>query len=409
MRGLHESGSSFLISAGLFTGLSSLSGNLLTLYKTKQDGSYRDQQQLLHQLREIEAGGAQQRALQVEHRASQSRVHEAAISNSYEIERDWRQARIGIEVKAVQEKMDRELEESPFSCAHNDFYTLVRDATRGGEVPALLVAPFVRDNLSGQENADGPHSFRVAIRRKWLQSSWSSDLVSLDGAIRRPLTNTDVDIFHIQKALRELPVILVCGEVQSNSRVWPALCAWNIVDSPELRSVQVNFPPVSLPMESCQGSPDSNSTLAFEDELGGSIAITAGLIAEWFHLVKYGRTPRLHNLIPAALDSERRVIAVGLAASFEVALERNRVDAVSARVGQASVYMDVDLRDQAIYAASQALAATESGTVHVAVQTIRRLAEILNILGLPDEANRARMALESAARRSILRNFGWRN
>jgi hypothetical protein len=112
-------------------------------------------------------------------------------------------------------------------------------------------------------------------------------------------------------------------------------------------------------------------------------------------------------LIPAALESERRVIPAGLAASFEVALERNRVDAVSARVGQASVYLDVGLRDQAISAASQALAATESGTVHVATQSIRRLAEILDTLGLPDEAHRARLALESAARRAILRNFAW--
>jgi hypothetical protein len=334
-------------------------------------------------------------------------VHEAAISNSYEIERDWRQARIGIEVKAIQDKMDRELEESPFSYSSDDFYALVRDATRGGEVPALLVAPFVRDNLSGQENADGPHSFRVAIRRQWLQSPWSSDLVSLDGALKRPLISTDVDIFHIQRALRDLPVILVYGEVQSNSRVWPALCAWNIVDSPELRSVQVNFPPVSLPGASHQDPPDSNSILAFEDELGGSTAITAGLIAEWFHLVKYGRIPRLHTLIPAALNSERRVIAAGLAASFEVALERNRVDVVSARVGQASVYLDVGLRAQAISAASQALTATESSTVRVAPQSIRRLAEILGTLGLPDEANRARLALEAAARRAILRNFGW--
>ncbi|MGW7413826.1 hypothetical protein [Streptomyces sp. NPDC054863] len=386
-----------------------MSGNLLTLYKIKQDGSFRDQQELLHQLRELEAGNAQQRALQNESQASRNRAQEAAVSTTYESERDWRQARIGIEVKAIQEKMDREFAESPFAYTNSEFYDLVHDATRGGEIPALLVAPFVRDNLSGQENNDGPHSFRVAIRRKWLQSPWSSDLVSLDGALKRPLTGTDVDIFHIQKALRDLPVILVYGEVQSNSRVWPALCAWNIVDSPELRSVQVNFPPVSLPRDDPQGSVNSNSILAFEDELGGTTAITAGLIAEWFHLVKYGRMPRLHTLIPSALESERRVIAAGLAASFEVALERNRVDILSARVGQARVYLDVGLQNQAASSALQALAITESGTGHLATQSIRRLAETLDSLGLPDEADRARLALESAARRAIIRNFGWGN
>ncbi|MFG2154714.1 hypothetical protein [[Kitasatospora] papulosa] len=397
-----------MVSAGLFTGLSGLSGNLLTLYKIKQDGSFRDQQELLHEIRELEAGNAQQRDLRKESQAFRNRTHEATVGNFYEIERDWRQARIGIEVKAIQEKMDREISDSPFPYTNDDFYALVHDATRGGEIPALLVAPFVRDNLSGQENADGPHSFRVAIRRKWLQSSWSSDLVSLDGALKRPLTSTDVDIFHIQRALRDLPVILVYGEVQSNSRVWPALCAWNIVDSPEMRSVQVNFPPVILP-EVNQQSLDQNSFLAFEDELGGSTAIVAGLIAEWFHLVKHGRIPRLHNLIPETLESERRVIAAGLAASFEVALERGRVDFVSARVGQASVYLDVGLRDQAVSAAHQALDATESGGTHVATQSVRRLAEIMQALGLSDEAYRARLALESAARRAILRNFGWGN
>ncbi|MCG7524333.1 hypothetical protein MHW47_07760 [Streptomyces sp. OfavH-34-F] len=360
-------------------------------------------------MRELEAGNAQQRALQKEQQASRNRVHEAAIGDSYEIERDWRQARIGIEVKAIQDKMDRELEESPFSYTPSDFHALVHTATRGGDIPALLVAPFVRDNLSGQENTDGPHSFRVAIRRKWLQSPWSNDLVSLDGALKRPLIATDVDIFHIQKALHDLPVILIYGEVQSSSRVWPALCAWNIVDSPDLRSVQVNFPPVALPPASPQSSHNSDSILAFEDELGGSTAITAGLIAEWFHLVRHGRIPRLHTLIPAALEAERRVIAAGLAASFDVALERNRVDVVSARLGQARVYLDAGLREQAISAASQALIAAESSEDQVPTHSIRQLAQILDSLGLTEEARRARIALESVARRAILRNFGWGN
>ncbi|MCG7210755.1 hypothetical protein [Streptomyces arenae] len=398
-----------MISAGLFTGLSSLSGNLLTLYKLKQDGSFHDQQEILHELRELEAGNAHQRGLQQETQAARNRIHEAAIGNAYEVERDWRQAHIGIQVKAIQDRMDRQLEESPFSYTSDEFYSLVHEATRGGQVPALLVAPFFRDNLSGQENADGPHSFRVAVRRKWLQSSWSSDLVSLDGALSRPLTNTDVDIFQIQRALRDLPVVLVYGEVQSSTRVWPALCAWNIVDSPELRSVQVNFPPLSLPDASPQTPATSASLLSFEDELGGSTAITAGLIAEWFHLVKYGRMPRLHTLIPASLASERRVIAAGLAASFEVALERSRIDPVSARVGQASVYFDVGLRTHAIAAASQALTLAESEASGTSTDSVRRLTAIFDSLGLPGEAARARLALESVARRAILRNFGWGN
>jgi hypothetical protein len=381
-----------LISAGLFTGLSSLSDKLLTLYKLKQDGSFRDQQELLHELRELEARNAQQRGSQQEVQASEHRIYEAAISNSYEAERDWRQAHIGIQVKAIQDRMDRQLEESPFPYASDEFYSLVHEATRGGEVPALLVAPFVRDDLSGQENADGPHSFRVAIRRKWLQSPWSGDLVSLDGALSRPLTSTDVDIFQIQRALRDLPVVLVYGEVQSNTRVWPSLCAWNIVDSPEMRSVQVNFPPLSLPDTSQQTSSTSEGILAFEDELGGSTAITAGLIAEWFHLVKYGRIPQLHTLIPEGLASERRVIAAGLAASFEVALERNRIDPASARVGQASVYLDVELHGHATAAASQALALVESGEGQNSTDSVRRLAAIFESLGLPSQATRARLA-----------------
>lgn len=408
MQALVRIGGSSLVSAGLFTGLSGLSGNLLTLYKLKQDGSFRDQQELLHELRELEAGNAQQRGLQQEAQASRYRVSEAAITNAYEIERDWRQADIGIQVKAIQDRMDRQREESPFTYTSEDFFALVNEATRGGEVPALLVAPFYRDDLSGQENADGPHSFRVAVRRKWLQSSWSNDLVSLDGALSRPLTSTDVDILQIQRALRHLPVVLVYGEVQSSTRVWPSLCAWNIVNAPDLRSVQVNFPPLTIPTPSPQSSPSSASVLAFEDELGGSTAITAGLIAEWFHLVKYGRMPRLHRLIPASLASERRVIAAGLAASFEVALERNRVDPVSARVGQASVYLDVGLNDHANAAATQALSLTERGE-GVSTASVRRLAEIFETLGLHSEASRSRAALEATARRAILRNFGWGN
>ncbi|MFD9164036.1 hypothetical protein ACFVZ8_18935 [Streptomyces sp. NPDC059558] len=399
-----------LLAAGLATGLSGLSGNLLTLYKMKQDGNFRAQQELLSQLREEEAVNAHSRAIHLDARNAMVRRSEAVAEKTYEIERDWRQAQIAIQVRAVQERMDREVAESPFRYRQDELYELVHDATAGGASPALLVAPFVRDDLSGQQNDEGPHSFRYAIRQAWIQSQWAGDLVSLDGVINRPLRNTDLDILLIQRALRNLPVILVYGRVQSNRRVWPSLCAWNVVDSPEMRSIQFTFPPLSIPDPGSVGQP---AQLVFEDELGTTTAISAGLIAEWFHLVRYGRAPRLHTLLAPELIGERRVIAVGLAASYEVAIETGRMDGIAGRVGQAEMFQAAGLSDQAEAAAVQGLLFAEDVLRDPACRpspaSLRSLVSIFESLGRPADRDRARVALESAARRSILHNLGWRN
>ncbi|MFE6837849.1 hypothetical protein ACFVFI_23845 [Streptomyces sp. NPDC057705] len=402
-----------MLAAGLATGLSGLSGNLLTLYKMKQDGNFRAQQELLSQLREEEAVNAHARAVHRDSRSSWERRSEAATGNAYEIERDWRQARIAIQVRAVQERMDREVAESPFGYRQDELYDLVHDATAGGSSPALLVAPFVRDDQSGQQNDEGPHSFRYAIRQAWIQSQWSEDLVSLDGVISRPLRNTDLDILLIQRALRDLPVILVYGRVQSGRRVWPSLCAWNIVDSPEMRSVRFTFPPLAIPDADSAGPLRNPAQLAFEDELGTTTAISAALVAEWFHLVRYGRAPRLHTLLAPELIGERRAISAGLAASYEVAIESGRVDGIAGRVGQAEMFRAAGLDDQAEAAAVQGLVCAEETLRDPASRpspaSLRSLVAILESLGRPMEGDRARIALESAARRSILHNLGWRN
>ncbi len=399
-----------MISPGLFSGLFGLSGNLLALYKMKQDGSFRAQQELLHSLRDQESESSHDRTLERDGQAADNKLRELGASAEYEARRDWRLAQIGFDVKQLQGRLDRELEEAPFAFTSDEFYGLVHQATAGGRVPALLIAPFVRDNLSGQENDSGPHSFRVSIRRSWLRESWSNDLIPLDGILKRPLRNTDLDILIIQRALRDLPVVLVHGEVQSNQRAWYSLHAWNIIDSPELRSVQMNFPPLSLPQA---GSPEEQaaSLLAFEDELGGSTAIIAGLIAEWFHLVKYGRRPRLHTLLPDSMGPEQRAIAAGLAASYEVALERQRIDTLTARVGQAQVCWEAGLLNTASEFAEQALFEAESVTAvpnsSVSTEALRELVAVLESVASDESMRRAQSILEPLAREAVRRSFGW--
>ncbi|MGW2253478.1 hypothetical protein ACWCXH_25265 [Kitasatospora sp. NPDC001660] len=376
----------------------------------KQDGSFSAQQELLHTLRDQESESAHDRALERDERAAGDKLRELGVSAEYEAQRDWRLAQIGLDVKQIQGRIDRELGEAPFAFTADEFYGLVHAATEGGKVPALLIAPFVRDDLSGQENDSAPHSFRVSIRRSWLRESWSNDLVPLDGFLKRPLRNTDLDILIIQRALRDLPVVLVHGEVQSNQRAWYSLHAWNIVDSPELRSVQMNFPPLSLP----QADPPEGRAarlLAFEDELGGSTAIIAGLIAEWFHLVKYGRRPRLHTLIPDSMGPEQRAIAAGLAASYEVALERQRIDTLAARVGQAQIYREAGLLDRASEFAEQALFEAESAIrvreSSVSTEALRELIAVLDSVASNENMLRAQSILEPLARDAVRRSFGW--
>ncbi|MFD8865776.1 hypothetical protein ACFV1F_15605 [Streptomyces sp. NPDC059590] len=397
-----------MLAAGMFRGITDLSGRLLEIYKMKRDGSYFDQQEFAHLLRENEAAAAEIRNAEREEYAAVIRAEEASRNNQYEIDRDWRQAQISIQTKAAQDKLDRDMANAPFSYTPQELRELVRERTNNGSRPALLVAPFFHEELNREGNDDGPHAFRVAIRRAWVNSQWATDVCSMDGTMNRPLRQTDLDVTLLQRALSDLPVILVYGDVQAGRRVWPTLTAWNIVDSVNFESVQVNFPPLSLPPTSSDEEIRRANRLAFEDELGYSTALTVGLLGEWFHLAKYGRPPYIHRTLPENMGLERRAMALGLVAAYEVAIQRGRVDGALGRIQQAALYRDAQFVDEARSFALNALSMCEDfNAPFVEASIIRLLVNVLTEVGDSPQVARASRLLEVITRRSTMRSLGW--
>lgn len=392
----------------MFRGISDLSGRMLELYKLRRDGSYFDQQQFLHMLREEEAENAEERLVLREDRAFSARAEEAERSNEYEIARDWRQAQISVYVKAEQDRLDRNVENSPFAYSPEELHAVVAERSGNGARPVLLVAPYFDDELNSDGNDGGPHAFRVAIRRSWINSPWAGDVASLDGAVKRPLRNADVDIMLLQRALWDLPVVLVYGDVQRGRRVWPTLVAWNIVDSPDFRSIHVNFPQLSLPVESADEELRRSSRLAFEDELGESTAVTVAVLAEWFHLARYGRRPRLHETLPQDRGLERRAAALGLTAAYEVAVDCGRVSPDEARAEQAVLLLAAGRPGEARRAAMSVIGSAAAAHAELLPpDVLRRLRDVVAEVGTPDEAALAGRLVEEAARRSTMRSLGW--
>jgi hypothetical protein len=395
--------------AGAFTGLLDLSGRLLDLYRLRRDGSYFDQQRFLASLRQQEAAIAESRWVQREEYSARIRADEAARDYRREVERDWRQARINIETKLLLDRHDRRLENSPLTLEPEEMRDHVTAATGDGQRPVLLIAPFYQEHLGRQASDDAPNAFEVALRRSWFEVPWSGDLAPLGGAIRRPLRNTDIDLMLIQQALHDMPVVLVCGEVQGGQRVWLSLVAWNVVTVPNAPSVHLTFPALPLPQAAAAGESDGAARLAFEDQLGQLVAVTAGMLGEWFHLMKDGRPPRLHTMLPTELETERRVVAANAAAAYEVAIQRRLVDRVEARVRQAQVYADAGLADRAAATAQEALDALQGSSNQPARQRmdlLRQLVAALEEVGDEAAAEAARRKLEELARRSLLDSLG---
>ncbi|MFF7492000.1 hypothetical protein [Streptomyces rubiginosohelvolus] len=381
----------------MFRGINDLSGRLLELYKLRRDGSFFDQQDFMHLLREDEAAAA-----------ASVRSNEAIRNNGFEVERDWRQAQTSIYVKTEQDRLDRNFDNLPFSYSAQELHELVREATGGGTRPALLVAPFFHEELNKEGNDDGPHAFRVAIRRAWMNCAWSGDVRILDGFVKRPLRNTDLDVMLLQRALWDLPVILVCGEVQGGARVWPSLTAWNIVDSSDFCSIQVNFPSLPLPTGTSGENSYREARLAFEDELGESTAVTVGMLGEWFHLARYGRRPRIHQTLPENRGLERRAAALGLTAAYEVAMDRGRIPICEGMAEQAALFWTAGRHSEARSVALAALRAGEQTNEEaLPLEALRSLQNVLREVGNSEEFNAVTRRVEAAARRAVLRTLGW--
>jgi hypothetical protein len=284
-------------------GLSDIGGHLLELYRLRRDGTFFEQQQFLSELRIAEAAAADERTIERDQELAKIRVSDALTTLEGNYQLDIRRAQLDISMKQELDRRKRVLESSPFEQDAEEVHSVVARVTEGGRRPALLIAPFYRDRLSQKENDDAPHAFRLAIRRSWLASPWAQDLVPLDGIISRPLKKTDLDIMVIQQVLHDLPVILICGEIQGDRRVWTTLTAWNLAESTTVPSIQVHLPALQAPSLDDHGNNESER-LKFEDYLGRAVTLIIGTFGDWFHVVHYARRPHVHLGLPK--DSHER-------------------------------------------------------------------------------------------------------
>jgi hypothetical protein len=160
---------------------------------------------------------------------------------------------------------------------HTAGHAGVGHAVCGGEDRAAAAG-------AGAEAVASP-LFQVGLRRSLLDSD---DLAVAGGYLRRPLHGFDRDLSIIGGVVGELPAILVYGDVQAGRRVYVSMAAWNLTGRPGGEEVHMHFGPFDLPGD------DPDGRLAFEDALGRLCAMVAGGMADWFHLVRFGRA-RLGN------------------------------------------------------------------------------------------------------------------
>jgi len=385
----------------VINGITNISDQLLELYKIRRDGSFFEQQAFSSKLREYEAAAADERAVKREVLMARLGEQRAQADHTRDASSQLLSAYIQV---ALQRELKRDaqlLENAPFDYNHAQLANIVTQETENGAKPALLIAPFFSDELSVAEADGGPPTFRVAIRRSWMRCPWSNDVTLLDGLLTRPLRKTDLDVLSIRETLRELPVILIYGEIQRQNRVWCSISAWNIAPPYTGQSITMNLPPLPFP----QTDMHTSERIEFEDALGWAVAVTSGLLAEWFHLNKTGRTPTLHRRLGADTISLREV-GPGLAAAYDVAIENGVVDLVAGRANQAILLSDSGYNEAALDILKVVAEKLERGACITSADTLDVLtraidiAEESSLLSLA-ESIRASLALES--RRYLMR------
>jgi hypothetical protein len=286
-----------------------------------------------------------------------------------ELVRDVRdQAEVKAEVHARGEPSAREAADSPFQIPGEQARRELAACTADGRRPAVLFAPFFDEDRatpagSGRETAASP-LFQVGLRRSLLGSAWRDDLAVAGGYVSRPLHGFDRDLSVIGGVVGELPAILVHGEVQAGRRVFVSVAAWNLTGRRPGGAVHLNFAPFDLP------GGDVEARLAFEDGLGRLCAVVAGGMADWFHLVRFGRPPRMHRLIPEQRAGERRMLAANAAMAYGAALGEGTVDDATALAGQASVLSEVGEHEQARECVRAALDALGALTAPMAPERV---------------------------------------
>ena len=385
----------------VISGVTDITDQLLKLYQIRRDGTFFEQQAFLAQSRDYEAENAAMRATKREILLAKLGEDRANADHRRDIE--YQPANARLQVGLLRElRADAQIaRNAPFGFDPDHLRNIVRDATNEGAKQALLIAPFFNDELSVEQADNGPPEFRTAIRRSWLGTPWTSDVALLDGLLTRPLRNTDVDVLMIRQVLHDFPVILIHGEIQRQNRAWCSISGWNIAPRRTSEAININLPPLPFPDK----TPDGRERIEFEDGLGWAVAVTAGVLAEWFHITRTGRAPRL-LVSSAGARFPLREVGPSVAAAYEVAMADGAIGVISGQANQALLLADSGYAEAALEILMTVDKNLEDGTYILpadARDLLRGLADLAKSLGNMALSDRMHQRLEKESQRFLMR------
>jgi len=152
-------------------------------------------------------------------------------------------------------------------------------------------------------DAGGLEQMLSAMDRAWLNAPWRDNFTKLSGYFKRPLRHADGDVRLINEALKDLPIVLVHGNL-ADGHAYPTLSTWNVLPGERVGQIIHINGIGQTPKEDGQfTTPD------FRNQVGQAISEIAGLLGEAYHYYKSGRTPRLElfeGRIPLADERVRQ-------------------------------------------------------------------------------------------------------
>lgn len=406
------------LAQGIAGAISEIPATLVEFYKARRDGTFAEQQELMSRLRTQEDDRRREWLTRLEHHRDQARRAERRDDHLYRMEemraalglalvRDHHRTALELMRQVELTRHEHDAVNGPFRRdgrhARQDVAHYIHEE---GGVPALLIAPFVDETRTRSENDEQALLYRGEVERAWRSRANSGDLVEVSGVLERPLWRGRIDRLEIRRALADLPVIVVSGNIQAGRRISLELLAWNLFEAPPPpdgpaplpRTLRVTLPNLPMP------SPADEADLGFRDWIGEICAVFAGVLAEWHHVWR-GRMPLSHERLPRELAP---TVAAGSIMLVEQAVAAGRTSAVRGLIAKAGLYAAMGEQALAGAAARSALdglgrdGGLDADQYRDALLDLKRALQRLGANAHGD----AWRSLEELSEREILRRMG---
>ncbi|MGW5158665.1 hypothetical protein ACWEPN_24585 [Nonomuraea wenchangensis] len=329
-------------------------------------------------------------------------------SHEHALAQEAHRAMCEILVRTALLRAEADQAQSPFAYSEDKIRDLVSAVTDGGERPALLFAPFYRDDATNADNDGKPSSYLMSMHHTWGRQPWQEDLGRISGVFRRPLRSLDVDSLVVRQTLADFPVVLVHGEVQEGERLWVTIEAWNPAGPGDGASNGILRVVLPFSYEALTGG--RRELLRFQDEVAEQSLLVAAMLGEWFHVAAHGREPRLHRMLPSFAEPVAPLVAAASAGMLAAAQASGSVDHVVGSLLQARHYNEAGLPDHAARALREAQEALRTAPRAEAAQDARLyltrarlLVQVLDELGDAEAARAVREEAAPVARRELMK------